>query len=445
MKTLTKLALTATFGVATALTFSCHDGGSDDGETIDSSSSHGSNVVFGSFTDKRNYQTYKTVKIGIQTWMAENLNYNASGECYNNAPDCEKYGRLYKWEEAMQVCPDGWHLSTKAEWIALISAVGEDAGKKLKASSDWRDGAGIDSYGFGALPGGALNNEFKGLNIEGSWWTSTEYNEERSYVKWMDARNEVYESTTTDWGLKTNSFSVRCVKNYSSSDYTNGNIEYGSVADNSGKTYNTVKIGTQVWMAENLNYDVPNNETDICYDNDNNNCPLYGKMYNWATAMALPSKCNSILSTNDDDCVVKTPHQGICPSGWHIPSNVDWDKLMREVDGNTDTSSPYESETASKYLKAKEGWHDCGPSNSGKTYLCEDTYGFSILPGGSGDSYNNFHNVIYWGYWWNSSEKSDEHAYHRCVDNDKDINFFHDDELYHSGKFGLFSVRCVKD
>ena len=114
-------------------------------------------------TDLRDGQTYRTVTIGDQVWMAENLNYNYDSwlhhsYCYNdNEENCDKYGRLYHAQAAIAACPNGWHLPDSLEFVALIEAVGgEDvAREKLKSTSDWPDGEnGTDEFGFAALPTG---------------------------------------------------------------------------------------------------------------------------------------------------------------------------------------------------------------------------------------------------------------------------------------------------
>ena len=98
-------------------------------------------VNFGKMVDSRDGQEYKTVKIGNQIWMAENLNYEtAHSYCYDNRmSNCIKYGRLYEWENALTACPVGFHLPTLQEWKALFETVGgiESAGIALKFTGVW--------------------------------------------------------------------------------------------------------------------------------------------------------------------------------------------------------------------------------------------------------------------------------------------------------------------
>jgi uncharacterized protein (TIGR02145 family) len=196
------------------------------------------------------------------------------------------------------------------------------------------------------------------------------------------------------------------------------------------KTYKSVTINwQQTWMAENLNYEI---EGSKCYDNDPDNCAIYGRLYDWATAMALPSYCNSISCASQ----VSAKHQGICPSGWHIPSNTDWDALMTAVGG---------SSTAGKYLKATSGWYDCGPADSSSTYLCEDYYGFSALPGGYSDyTYGYFSSIGYSGYWWSSNEYASYYgsssAYSRYMS-----YYYENANSSSNNKSNLYSVRCLRD
>ncbi|MCL1966732.1 MAG: fibrobacter succinogenes major paralogous domain-containing protein [Fibromonadales bacterium] len=140
------------------------------------------------FTDPRDGKTYKTVKIGKQTWMAENLNYEAEGsKCYDNDPaNGEKYGRLYDWETAMKVCPPGWHLPSNKEWQELANFAGGDeiAGEKLKATD-----------GFSALLGGSCRSDGSFCNIGGCgyWWSSSECGSDDAY-NWImiSGRMNVY-------------------------------------------------------------------------------------------------------------------------------------------------------------------------------------------------------------------------------------------------------------
>ena len=195
-----------------------------------------------------------------------------------------------------------------------------------------------------------------------------------------------------------------------------------------GKDYEAVLIGTQIWMAENLNYDVPDNDTDVCYDNNPSNCITYGRLYNWATAMNLDPSCNSITCVNQ----IQSPHRGICPTGWHIPSNEDWDKLFRYADGTTGTSSPYDSPTAGKYLKATSGWNSSGNGT--------DNYGFSALPGGYENSGGSFSSVGISGNWWSASGFSAISASRRSMNYDNEYAVWNLID-----KSSLRSLRCSQD
>lgn len=207
-----------------------------------------STVVKGTMTDKRDGKTYKTVKIGEQWWMAENLNYHSTKSwCYgNNGADCTKYGRLYLWGSAMDgagiwttngkgcdlfkkvcsptypvrgVCPEGWHLPDRTEWETLFAAVGgkTTAGKMLKYNSGWNSsGNGADAYFFAALPAGGrsysvgdLGGEYYGEGLYACFWSSSENNSRYAYAMYLHYSND---KATLRSSNKYDGFSVRCVK-----------------------------------------------------------------------------------------------------------------------------------------------------------------------------------------------------------------------------------------
>jgi len=169
------------------------------------------------FTDSRDNQRYAYVTIGEQTWMAENLNYNDIGSrCYDDNPaNCDKYGRLYNWSTAMNVCPFGWHLPSTAEWGVITAYIGGREGKKLKATSD----GGTDEYGFSALSGGYYRGaSFYGAGYYcGSWWFASEADSYDAYGLYMYYSSETtYDSNTEKayWAGfdKSELQSVRCLK-----------------------------------------------------------------------------------------------------------------------------------------------------------------------------------------------------------------------------------------
>ncbi len=182
-------------------------------------------LVYGDWVDVRDEHHYRTIKIGSQTWMAENLNYETTGStCYGgNNENCFVYGRLYNWESALLACPVGWHLPDSVEWLALLDVVGggDVAGAYLKTASGWaRGGNGEDTYGFSALPGGACSEglcDFVGFM--GLWWSSTELETERAW-RFMLQYNGItvfFDSNSdgvADFSIrKERALSVRCVEN----------------------------------------------------------------------------------------------------------------------------------------------------------------------------------------------------------------------------------------
>ena len=202
-----------------------------------------STVIKGTMTDSRDGQTYKTVKIGSQNWMAENLNYKtADSYCYsNNASNCSKYGRFYTWAAAMDsagtwstngkgcgyynktcitiypvrgVCPKGWHLPTITEWNTLFSAVGGKsiAGAILKSTSGWSsNGNGSDSFGFSVLPAGI--REGSGFSKYGYFaylWSADELHSGAAHDVHLNYDDE--SAYRSNYG-KSNALSVRCLEN----------------------------------------------------------------------------------------------------------------------------------------------------------------------------------------------------------------------------------------
>ncbi|HBX52369.1 MAG: hypothetical protein A2309_04595 [Bacteroidetes bacterium RIFOXYB2_FULL_35_7] len=176
------------------------------------------------FKDSRDGKKYKTITIGKQIWMAENLNFETkSGSwCYNDSTEnCKKFGRLYDWETAKIVCPsaDGWHLPETDEWRALTEylggmAVGGDK-MKNKGSQNWNcpNAEASNSSGFSAFPGGSYNAEektFEGKGNTCAWWSATEESKAHAWFQYMYCDDPaIYRN---NYGSKPTGCSVRCLK-----------------------------------------------------------------------------------------------------------------------------------------------------------------------------------------------------------------------------------------
>jgi len=181
------------------------------------------NYVF--VTDSRDNKTYKIVVINNQTWMAENLNYDADGsKCYENQEgNCQKYGRLYNWQTAKSACPSGWHLPSNVEWTTLTDFV-DNQGTRLKSISDWispmngntdgqPDVGRQDNYGFSALPGGYYSNVFRYVGNSGYWWSASEYDSNNAIFGRISYYGAVYrDEFFYSYIDKNDLLSVRCIK-----------------------------------------------------------------------------------------------------------------------------------------------------------------------------------------------------------------------------------------
>ena len=444
---------------------------SSSSETSVSSSSRDTtyNAEKNTLTDTRDGKVYRTVTIGNQIWMAENLNYKTdSSFCYNDSAEyCAKYGRLYVWTAAMDACPEGWHLPDTTEWVTLITAVGgkSTAGKMLKSTSGWNsDGNGTDDFGFTVLPaGGWGSKDFVGEAAV--FWTSEWYEGYDDYAYGI----RLYTDTIVRkfYSNKYIGSSVRCLKGESpvagsssslaksSSSYSDGwswdvpketrlnpNIKYDSIIDPRDKqVYKVVKIEvpdsnySQVWMAENLNYADSAKTPSLkggnwCYNNDEKNCKVSGRYYSWAAAIDSVALANDAEAPLDcgygKKCGLDRAVQGICPDGWHLPSIYEWGLLSVAL-GNAPVSG--------EPLKALTGWNYAGtPDNNGT-----DLYGFAALPTGRRISATKWEKVGSDVYYWSATEYSANDGRYFNIN-----NVYTNSYTYQNSKSYGQSVRCVK-
>lgn len=189
----------------------------------------------GTFKDSRDNHKYKSVKIGTQTWMAENLAYlpavspssngsessafyyvyNYEGSSISDAEskgNYTSYGVLYNWEAAKIACPSGWHLPTDAEWTILEDNLGALPGKKMKSISEWSEnGNGDNSSGFNALPGGyrVLLGGFILLGYHAYFWSASEFDESYAWNRGLYGGTDSMGRYSYYRGV---GLSVRCLK-----------------------------------------------------------------------------------------------------------------------------------------------------------------------------------------------------------------------------------------
>jgi len=451
----------------------------------------GTPPVYGTFTDNRDNTTYKTVKIGNQTWMAENLSYNtADGKGSWCSYDCDIYGRAYDWYTAKAVCPAGWHLPTRVEWNILIKAVGGNpgAGTKLK-STNYDDGT--DDYGFAGLPGGAytVSSSGSGSYAVGSlctWWADAE-DEDFAYSYSITDEGGLEEYNLPHTTHPNFGRSVRCVAGghiavvFSAGIGASGTgnyLEDATVSIQAGtspsgqkfKNWATASNGVTLVNVGNTttSFTMPKNAVTVTAVFDGTKMLVDerdGHSYNIVTIgnqtwMAenlnyLPSTGNSWCRVNSEDsCTIfgrlydwatamdidvsynnsdyrignEIKHQGVCPAGWHLPSFDEWNILAEIAGGNSNIEK----------LKSTSGWN---VSNDYWSYNQNGTndFGFSMLPGGvrrTDGSFNEDNDFL--GAWWTKDYQNTDKA--TCISTYQIVpNYANTDKGMGA------SVRCIMD
>lgn len=158
--------------------------------------------------DSRDNSKYRTVTIGKQTWMAENLNYKIRNSwCYDNDPEnCITFGRLYSWESAMAACPSGWKLPSDMDWRQLKTFVESQNGQG-------KAGSVLQSNEFAARLGGdSFKGHYQLLEENGYYWSSTEIDIDRAFDFVFLSKSDDLIEGNPKYALKGNGFSVRCIK-----------------------------------------------------------------------------------------------------------------------------------------------------------------------------------------------------------------------------------------
>ena len=395
-------------------------------------------IEYGEFTDERDGHVYKTIDVGNYTWFAQNLNleYNdgEGNSCPGSDPDsCAKYGRMYTWAAAMDsvgifstkaqgcgdgvdcavilphrgVCPEGWHIPSNAEWEILLDSAGgaSVAAPVLKSQKGWRSNgsntSGTDNLGFSAIPSGT--DEY------GLFWSSTRNSNIYGYR--LRLFSSADKGASIGDGAKDGAMAVRCVKEKEPRPVS------GTFTDErDGQEYPFIRINTQTWMAQNLNYVAGGGS---CYGGSDVLCDRYGRLYTWAEAVDEPeSECGKGYHCSLPSGNIK----GICPDGWHLPTIEEFNMLLDAAGGKS---------SAGYALKSTEGWREGASSNE---------TGFNALPAGQRNQNEVYTDTTSAAHFWSATESD--------ASNSSYMNIYASSNQGYTGyyyKNMQQSVRCVQD
>jgi len=228
----------------------------------------------------------------------------------------------------------------------------------------------------------------------------------------------------------------------------NPDLSYGTLSDIDGNSYGTIEIGTQVWMAENLkvtkypdgspitqisgetewNAMTPDVQAYCWYDNLTEYSDTSGALYTWAAAM------NGALSSD----TIPSGVQGVCPDGWHIPSDAEWKVLEMFLGMSQADADTYDWRGSDEGGQLKEtGFSNWAVPNTGGSNLS----GFTAVPGGFRSAQGNFYSIDQYATFWTSGEEAGtDKAWYRTLHYDKEQVY----RQYNDMRLGL-SVRCIED
>ncbi len=356
---------------------------------------------YAEIVDSRDNQKYRTILIGSQIWIVQNMNYAVEGSICDS---CDVYGRLYSHSTAEKACPAGFVLPTFADYKALQNL--SDKNQDWRSAFGWE--FGNDRFGFAAIPSGFFSRKdflVKRRGEMAGYWIAESRGAFALRLKIDQKENLNVDALEDDYG-----FSVRCIQEetsiregYAGYYFTEtgkfrdfGQSEFVDSRD--GKTYTSVNIDGVIWMAENLKYDT---ENSYCYEDDFGNCQYFGRLYTWESAL------------------------NACPDGYHLPTVDEWNALLRAVGGE---------EIAGDALKSSSGWHD-NYTGSGS-----NAYGFKALPAGVRNSDGEYFDINDYASFWSVSDAGISNAYYLSISYEDALA-----ELDKSNKHYAQSVRCVKN
>lgn len=392
--------------------------------------------------------SYKTVKIGNQCWMRENLSSghysdgvlidmgNTAGDrpfrYYpgDNDMNLPAYGYLYNWSAVMRdavssdgnsrvqgVCPNGWHVPSNAElqqMLDYVKSVPEywcngDSNNIMKVLADkilWAPNDAMfeidtcavghnlatnNATGLSLRPAGLFySTHCRNMETHGYIWTSTAGETKGNacylYVSNQSSTAEIYENSS-QMGL-----SVRCVYNESvANDSSSFVCEKTMTKDFDGNEYGSIRVGNQCWMKENVRSEHYLDGTPIAKgtemmedttyryfpDNDSSKVATFGYLYNWKAAM------NGAKATEANPSGV----QGVCPEGWHVPSDAEWSMMMNYLGKQSKFTCDNDASNIAKALAATTGWKESANEeqkcNVGYDLASNNVSGFTALPAGA--------------------------------------------------------------